>query len=144
MFEETNHNEFSLEQLENDYWGEPPPDATTLMAKVYALRRRPIGSLEVEDLRILIGQQEGLGVLVPRALSLLKEDPLVEGDFFPGDLLLAVLRVPTTYWATNPTQAATLSNIIGSVKPDNDLIIATMVNFRRSYSSARSLDIENT
>ncbi|MEV6827484.1 hypothetical protein [Amycolatopsis sp. NPDC051102] len=39
----------SLEQIENSYGGDPPADATRLVATAHALRRRPIGTLEEHD-----------------------------------------------------------------------------------------------
>ncbi|MEU4507045.1 contact-dependent growth inhibition system immunity protein [Streptomyces sp. NPDC024089] len=52
----------SLEELERDRWQAPPPDATRLIATAHALRSRPVGTLTVEDLRLLIGQDIGLPV----------------------------------------------------------------------------------
>jgi hypothetical protein len=40
----------------------------------------------------------GLPHLLPLAIERLREDPLASGDFFAGDLLLQVLRVPTAAW----------------------------------------------
>jgi hypothetical protein len=63
------------------------------------LRRKPIGSFSSEELRIMIGQGIGLPWLVPLALEQLETNPLVEGDFFPGDLLASVLRIGPEFWA---------------------------------------------
>ena len=52
----------------------------------------------------MIGQQISLPYLVPRAIAMLEANPLTEGDFNPGDLLYAVLRVDRTYWHTNVEQ----------------------------------------
>jgi len=46
--------------------------------------------LNVEGLRMLITQGVGLKYCVPIALSRLKKDILAEGDFYPGDLFMAV------------------------------------------------------
>jgi hypothetical protein len=80
----------SLEQPERDRWGDAPEGASYLVRTVHALRARPLDSLDVEDLRILIGQEIGLDHLMPLALRTLETDPLAEGDFYPGDLLAAV------------------------------------------------------
>ncbi|MEU8815917.1 contact-dependent growth inhibition system immunity protein [Actinoplanes sp. NPDC048796] len=102
----------SLEEIEGKAWGEPPADASRLVATVYALRRRPVGALGVEGLRVLIGQKEGLEILLPLALDELERDPLAEGDFYPGDLLAAVVRVPHAYWQGHADQAARLRAVI--------------------------------
>ncbi|NMO52071.1 hypothetical protein HH310_12790 [Actinoplanes sp. TBRC 11911] len=104
--------ERSLEEIEEDYWGDPPAGATRLVATVHGLRRRPVGSLDTEDLRVLIGQKVGLGALLPLALDRLEEDPLAEGDFYPGDLLVAVLRVPRDYWAGHPEQHVRVNGVV--------------------------------
>ena len=110
--------EQSLEQIEGDFWGDPPADATRLIATVHELRRRPIDKLGIEDLRVLIAQQEGLDVLLPLALDRLEQDPLAEGDFYPGDLLVAVMRVPPAYWQAHPTEATRLRGIVAAVDLD--------------------------
>jgi hypothetical protein len=107
--------EQSLEQIEGDFWGDPPADATRLTATVHALRQRPVGQLGTEGLRVLIAQQVGLDVVVPLALARLEHDPLAEGDFYPGDLLVAVLRVPQAYWRSHSDEAARLRTIADSV-----------------------------
>jgi hypothetical protein len=107
--------EQSLEQIEGDFWGDPPADATRLTATVHALRQRPVGQLGIEDLRVLIAQQVGLDVVLPLALARLEQDPLAEGDFYPGDLLAAVLRVPQAYRRSHPDEAARLRTIAASV-----------------------------
>jgi len=117
----------SLEEIEGDFWGAAPGDATRLIAVVHELRRRPVGGLGPEDLRVLIGQQVGLAVLVPLALDRLEVDPLVEGDFYPGDLLVAVLRVPGGYWRDHPDElararavasSADLAEVAGQLRAD--------------------------
>jgi hypothetical protein len=110
--------EQSLEQIEGDFWGDPPSDATRLITTVHALRRKPIGQLGTEDVRVLVAQRVGLDVVVPVALARLEQDPLAEGDFYPGDLLAAVLRVPGTYWQSRPSEAARLRTIADSADLD--------------------------
>ena len=81
----------TLEQLEGQVW--PEPDfRSTLVIRCHALRKRPIATLSVEDLRLLLGQDIGTPYLLPRALRILHETPLAEGDFFPGDLICAVMK----------------------------------------------------
>jgi hypothetical protein len=109
--------ERSLEEIEADYWGDPPADATRLIATVHGLRRRAVGSLEVEDLRVLIGQQVGLGALLPLAIERLEEDPMAEGDYYPGDLLVAVLRVPRDYWDDHPEQHVRVNAVVERLAP---------------------------
>jgi CDI immunity proteins len=101
----------SLEQIEHDHWGDPPPGASHLVRTSLQLRRKPLGELTPEDLRLLIGQQISASVLVPYALALLAKDPLTEGDFYPGDLLSAVMKLPASYWAAHRAHMTAVRNI---------------------------------
>jgi hypothetical protein len=119
---QVNPDDLSVEQIEDNAWGAPPPGATRLVESVHQLRRKPLRDLEPEDLRVLIAQHAGLDPLVPRALTRLEEDPLLEGDYYPGDVLVAVLKVPATYWSAHPDQRTRLEHVITSVEdPDADL-----------------------
>lgn len=87
-----------LDILDPPAWDPAPPDATFLIRRCHELRTKPLKDFTVEDLRIMIGQQVGLPHLVPLALGLLRSDPLVAGDYYPGDLLASVLRVDAAFW----------------------------------------------
>jgi hypothetical protein len=105
----------SLQELEQDDWGEPTYDSY-LVTTVHRLRRKPIGEFSVEDLRIVIGQQIGLLFLVPLAVERLEEEPLAAGDFYPGDLLQAVLRAEETFWAKHPNAFQRVRKVVSRVK----------------------------
>lgn len=112
----------SLEQIDDDAWGDPPADATHLVCATLALRRKPVATLTAEDLRLLIGQQIGVEVLLPCALALLSSDPLAEGHYYPGDLLASVMRLPSEYWAAHPDQAVAVRKIASAANHmDSDL-----------------------
>lgn len=101
----------TLTELEGDDWGAPPVDATHVIRRCTELRRIPLQDFGIEDLRLMIAQAISLPILVPIALARLSDDPLAEGDFYPGDLLDQVTKVPDTYWQAHPTQAETLAQI---------------------------------
>ncbi|QJT06543.1 hypothetical protein G9272_44765 [Streptomyces asoensis] len=105
----------SLEELERDRWQAPPPDATRLMSRVHALRSRPVGTLTVEDLRLLIRQDIGLAVLLPLAVEVLRDNPLAEGHMGEGDLLCAVLTRNSAIWSAYPDPARQLTFIVGGL-----------------------------
>jgi hypothetical protein len=69
-----------------------------LVGTIHRLRRVPLRQFSVEDLRIMIGQNIGLQYLIPLALEHLRRDPLVQGDFYPGDLLKMVLSADEKFW----------------------------------------------
>ncbi|KOT30617.1 hypothetical protein ADK41_32035 [Streptomyces caelestis] len=101
--------------MENDRWPAPPADATRLIATAHALRRKPIGELTVEDMRLLIGQNEGLPHLLPPALEVLRLDPTAEGHTYEGDLLYAVLTRSPEIWSTSPELGRELRLIVSDL-----------------------------
>lgn len=83
----------TLEQLENEVW--PEPDFTSrLVTTCHRLRKKRLGDFCVEDLRIMLGQSIGAKHLLPRAIEILRKNPLAEGSLFEGDLLAAIARHP--------------------------------------------------
>lgn len=92
---------------------------SALARRVHELRTAPIGALQVEDLRLLIGQRVGLDTLVPLALGMLRYRPLLEGDIYPGDLLHALLRVPDAWWVAHPSARALLATALAALEPQD-------------------------
>lgn len=93
----------TIENLENDFWGEPASDTSYLERTIFDLRRKEISEFDIEDFRIMISQSESLNILVPLALERLREDFYAEGDFYPGDLVKAILTSSPQFWNSNPT-----------------------------------------
>jgi hypothetical protein len=122
----------SLEEIEDDRWGDPPADATRLISTAHALRTRPVGALDAEGLRLLISQQIGLDTLVPLALDQVERNPLAEGDFYPGDLLDALMRrVPESYWQAHEDQRTRVRTVAEALDPDEtfDVLYARATEF---------------
>jgi hypothetical protein len=67
-------------------------------------------------LRLLIGQDIGLPYLIPLALKVLVDNPLVEGDLYEADLMLSVLRVPASFWASDMRSKRALKTILASLR----------------------------
>jgi hypothetical protein len=109
-----NDSSLTLEQIEGQVWGDPPADASNLVKTVHDLRRKPVGQLNAEELRVLLSQQTGVDVIVPYALNVLEHNPLAEGDYYPGDLLVAVLKLPTEYWRQHADRAG---RVVQAVAP---------------------------
>ncbi len=91
----------SLQELENEDWGEPNFDSHIVL-QCHRLRRLPLKDFTIEDLRIMIGQNNSLTYLMPIAVEKLKQNPLAEGNFYAGDLLVSVLRIETDFWSRYP------------------------------------------
>lgn len=105
----------TLEEIEGVRWPDAGPDDSYLVRTCTALRRKPIGEFDPEDLRIMIGQEIGLDTLVPMAVGVLTRDPWAEGDMGPGDLLRAVLRVRPEWFADHPIVAEALRSVTARV-----------------------------
>ncbi|MFI9784269.1 contact-dependent growth inhibition system immunity protein [Kitasatospora sp. NPDC051984] len=104
----------SLEELERHRWPIPNHE-TPLVATARKLRRKPIGDLTVENLRMLIGQNLGLAHLLPLALEVLRAEPLAEGDYYPGDLLAAVLTRDAGVWTDFPELGQELRTVVSEL-----------------------------
>lgn len=115
-----NRDPRSLTHIECEAWPAPSPDATRLVKTVHKLRDVPLPDLTVEDLRILISQRVGTDILTPLVLEVLDADPLAEGDFYPGDLLTALLRChPRT---TGSAEFITrIEKLLERISEDSDL-----------------------
>jgi hypothetical protein len=98
---ENNWKQKSIENLEKDFWGQPPKGSTTMIDRVYRLRTIQIERLEPKDLRLLIGQEVGLRFLIPVALKILRNNLFVDSEFYEGDLLQNVIKVDSSFWDTN-------------------------------------------
>ncbi|MFF3948157.1 contact-dependent growth inhibition system immunity protein [Streptomyces sp. NPDC001902] len=109
------HLDRTLDELDPPRWEAPSADATHLVRTVHALRRVPLGDLRAADLRVLLTQQVGLPYVLPLAVRLLVEDPLLDACFYEGDLLLAAAGVPDAAWAALPDLAARLSAVIAGL-----------------------------
>ena len=102
----------SIEALEADVWPEPPVDATDLVRRVDRLRKLPVESLDGEELRLLLNQDVGIDVILPIVLERVSEQPLLEGGYYPGDVLVALLRLDKRTWDRHPMEASRLRDIV--------------------------------
>lgn len=114
----------SLEQLENDYWGEPTYDSY-VVTTCHSMRKKPLKEVTVEELRLVIGQGFSLDHLMPMAIELLKRDILTEGGLYEGDLLAnAISKITFDYWKNNRTDWELTINLI---KQNRDIITDKMI-----------------
>jgi len=121
----------TLEELEGEEWDEPVFDSH-LVTTCHKLRKEPISSFTVEDLRIMIGQNIGLDYLIPIALETLEDNIYAEGDFYCGDLLNAVLKANKEFWNSNSEYKNDLINILENNIQD---LIIKLDSFRQGLES---------
>lgn len=119
--------EKSLEELENNKWGEPKEDDTNLVSKCLKLRRIPIQDLDEEDLRILISQNIGLKFLVPLALEVLQENPLACGDMDEGSLLKCLIMA-NNYWEKDEENLCLVLQIAHGLENIDDYFEPYVIN----------------
>src|SRR5437016_5078269 len=92
-------------------------EAVTVAATLIDVElRKPLAEFSVEDHRIMVGQDVSLPILIPLAVERLEQEPLAEGDFYPGDLLQEVLRVGEPYWSSHPDSLQRVRKIVERVK----------------------------
>jgi contact-dependent growth inhibition (CDI) system CdiI-like immunity protein len=121
----------TLDELDPPAWRPPPSDATGLVRRCHELRRKPLADFEVGDLRVAIRQEIGpLHRLVPRAVEVLETNPLVEGDYYPGELLLAVLNVDKSYWQAHVDEWSDVNFIADNVMQACEYIREPLKTFK--------------
>ena len=91
----------SLQDLDGQKWPAPAVDSP-LFQECHRLREVPLRDFTIANLSTTIGQGMGLEYLVPLAIERLRENPLAEGDCYPGDLLANVLRADAAFWRAHP------------------------------------------
>ena len=109
----------SIEELEKDIWKNPSKFPTDLVEKCYRYRKISIAELTNEQIRLLISQKIGIEYLIGIALEKLERNILTEGDFYEGDLLVAVSSLPTQFWNENQSEFLNFKNL---VKRNSELI----------------------
>jgi hypothetical protein len=116
---EGNWKNKSLENLEKNIWNEPEY-SSYLTTTCHKLRKKQIKDFDVEDLRIMIGQNIGLFFLIPLGLEILKQNILAEGNFYEGDLLSSVLTSEVDYWKKEKKNWSLVCNIFNDQKEKLD------------------------
>ena len=76
------------------------------------LRDKPIDQMTVGDMRFMIGQEHGAFYVIPFAIPLLEEDILAEGNYYPGDLLNAILSLPLKAWEDHQVLKQRITDLI--------------------------------
>ncbi|QGN50719.1 hypothetical protein GKC29_11465 [Micromonospora sp. WMMC415] len=63
----------------------------------------------------MLGQEIGVPALLPRAVQVLLRDPLAEGDYYAGDLLSNVLRLPDSAWSNLRAERKRLASVLAEL-----------------------------
>src|SRR5262249_20709179 len=128
--------EKTLKEIQGDMWPEEPEEdirteASALVSGYRRLLHKPLEDFTVEDLRLMIGQRSFLKCLVPLALERLAHNPMVQGDYYPGDLLVSVLNVPREFWRETPDMYYDLRAILDGLTPTLEAIRREVASFEQ-------------
>ena len=130
----------TLEELDREIWGKHDFDSH-LVSTCHLLRKKPIDEFTTEDLRIMIAQSIGLQFLVPQAIGVLEDAPLIEGDCFPGDLLNVVVSADPMFYDRSPSIAARVVAVARmavarlSASSDDADMVARIERFVNKYAT---------
>ena len=102
----------SLEELESMSFRRPEDSSSDLVKRIYIIRQKKLSKYSVEDLRLLIGQMQGLDYLIPLALAHLEDNPFIEGDYYEGDLLKNVLECNCEFWNGHLEEAKRMKDVV--------------------------------
>lgn len=107
----------SLEELEKDYWQSLNTYPTPLIKTLYEARKKKLKDLTSNEIRILLSQNVGSKYLISIAIEVLKRNVLEETLFYPGDLLMSVLKLSSSVWQENITAKKELKSILNKEIP---------------------------
>jgi len=85
---------------------------SSLEKNILKAEQKPIKELTNEDLRILLGQNLHLELIVPIVLDRLKFDILTRSEDLDVMLLTKLLQIESNYWEDNPEIKNTFDSLI--------------------------------
>ena len=103
----------SLQELDGADWGNPETAETPMIGRILTLRRRPLEELTNGEVRLAVGQKVGFPIVLELAIERLRENPLIEGDYHPGDVLAALVRLHEEDWDGRTDLRAELAELFG-------------------------------
>ncbi|MER8829786.1 contact-dependent growth inhibition system immunity protein [Mesorhizobium sp. M0938] len=109
-----------------------PPYPTSLVEHASIALATPLRDLTNEQVRLLVSQGFGLEYVVPKAISILVENPLIGVTFYDGDLLTNCLKIPHRFWMENQHLWVELDGILRSL----DQTMSDVAKHRPRFESA--------
>lgn len=80
-----------------------------LTTRLCELSEAPLAAIDIEDVCFLLRHDTGVEVFLERALAWLLDDPLIDAQYYPGDLLVAVLSLDPVILQTNGRASAAIN-----------------------------------
>jgi len=130
--------EKTLDELDPPAWGEPEYDSD-LVQTCHRLRKKKLSEFDEADLRVMIGQGIGLRYLVPLALDILEKDPLIEADYYPGDLLASLLQQKPGFWSNASDLRTRVESIVTGLEEIPQELKDDVESFARAPNSLKTI-----
>ena len=120
----------TLDELDPPAWDPAEQRDSPMVKRCLALRATPLAEWDLDDLRLMVGQQIALPILMPRAIEILLVNPFVEAGNYRGDLLHMFLTVDGSYWHEYPDQWSEVDSIVHDFMSVYEDISREVENFR--------------
>lgn len=92
----------TLEQLTGTDAGSVDEAPTNMVRDLIGAWKTPLDQLTGREIRLLISQQDGYPYVLDLVWPMLEDDPLLEAEFYPGDILSSLMRADDTAWRDRP------------------------------------------
>jgi hypothetical protein len=130
----------TLTELEGDDWG-PPTYPSYVVTTCHKLRYKPLKDFTAEDLRLMLGQQISLPILMPMALDVLElVDPFAGGDMNRGTLLLHALTIDKSFWQEHPKHRYRMTVILVDLYAMQEMIEKELMPAAEAFKLSKPID----
>lgn len=92
----------SLEELTGLKEGDPDEAPTEMVAAIQRSWKKPLNELSDDEIGRLVAQHYGYPYLLDLLWPKLEADPLFDGGYYPGDVLLHLIRAEADIWTDRP------------------------------------------
>lgn len=106
--------------------GNRPNFGSGLSDRVLSLRQKQLASLTLGEIALCLRQSTALSHVVPLALAALAEQPLIEAELYPGDLLVSMLHAANLS-VLSKEESNELCDICSNALADADSIAESVV-----------------
>jgi hypothetical protein len=112
----------SLQDLTGRKEGDPEDAPTPMVAKIMRSWKKPLKELSDEEIGRLVVQHYGYPYLLDLVWPKLEADPLLDGGYYPGDILSNLIRADSNVWADRPEYKARLDELYRRAlkRPDDE------------------------
>lgn len=128
-----------------DLAGQPVHEDTIANAPTSLIRSylraftTPIDQLANDQLRVLVSQDGPTEALLPTVLARLEQDPLLEGTYYPGDVLCGLLQPRPEFWAERPAELERVLELLdrhrAALLNEGEPVISAIATFEGSVAA---------